>query len=44
MNTPRIALATGANQGLGRALAGFGKVLPWRDGTPPTEQDRLLVP
>lgn len=25
-------------------LVRFGKVLPWRDGTPPTEQDRLLIP
>lgn len=25
-------------------LIRFGKVLPWHDGTPPTEQDRLLVP
>ncbi|MEU6253558.1 SDR family NAD(P)-dependent oxidoreductase [Streptomyces sp. NPDC047043] len=25
-------------------LIRFGKILPWHDGTPPTEQDRLLVP
>ncbi|MEU8869442.1 SDR family NAD(P)-dependent oxidoreductase [Streptomyces umbrinus] len=25
-------------------LVRFGKVLPWHDGTPPIEQDRLLVP
>jgi NAD(P)-dependent dehydrogenase (short-subunit alcohol dehydrogenase family) len=25
-------------------LVRFGKVLPWHDGTPPVEQDAMLVP
>ncbi|OIJ67387.1 SDR family NAD(P)-dependent oxidoreductase [Streptomyces mangrovisoli] len=39
-----LVLAQGADPALYGELVRFGKPLPWRDGTPLTEQDRLLTP
>ncbi|MFC1437543.1 SDR family NAD(P)-dependent oxidoreductase [Streptacidiphilus sp. N1-10] len=39
-----LVLAEGADPELYGELVRSGKVLPWPDGTPPTAQDRLLIP
>ncbi|WKK23338.1 SDR family NAD(P)-dependent oxidoreductase [Streptomyces olivoreticuli] len=39
-----LVLAEEADPALYGELVRFGKVLPWHDGTPPTEQDELLTP
>jgi NAD(P)-dependent dehydrogenase (short-subunit alcohol dehydrogenase family) len=39
-----LVLAEHVDPGLYGELVRLGKVLPWTDGTPPTEQDQLLTP
>ncbi|MFI1767198.1 SDR family NAD(P)-dependent oxidoreductase [Streptomyces sp. NPDC020800] len=39
-----LVLADHVDPALYGELVRFGKVLPWHDGTPPVEQDRILTP
>ncbi|GAB2691733.1 SDR family NAD(P)-dependent oxidoreductase [Kitasatospora kifunensis] len=39
-----LVLTEGVDPALYGELVRFGKVLPWHDGTPPTEQDQQLIP
>jgi NAD(P)-dependent dehydrogenase (short-subunit alcohol dehydrogenase family) len=39
-----LVFAEGVDPDLYGELVRFGKVVPWHDGTPPTEQDKLLTP
>lgn len=39
-----LVFAEGVDPALYGELVRFGAVLPWRDGTPPVEQDRMLTP
>ncbi|MFJ4467698.1 SDR family NAD(P)-dependent oxidoreductase [Streptomyces sp. NPDC089424] len=39
-----LVFAEHADPALYGELVRFGKVLPWHDGTPPVEQDKMLVP
>ncbi|MFI1397426.1 SDR family NAD(P)-dependent oxidoreductase [Streptomyces sp. NPDC020681] len=39
-----LVLSEGVDPAQYGELVRFGKVLPWHDGTPPTEQDQLLTP
>ncbi|MGW3128809.1 SDR family NAD(P)-dependent oxidoreductase [Streptomyces sp. NPDC001123] len=39
-----LVFAEDVDPGLYGELVRFGKPLPWRDGTPPVEQDRLVKP
>ncbi|MFG2791869.1 SDR family NAD(P)-dependent oxidoreductase [Streptomyces sp. NPDC048419] len=39
-----LVFADGVDPALHGELVRFGKAVPWHDGTPPVEQDRLLTP
>ncbi|MFI6659197.1 SDR family NAD(P)-dependent oxidoreductase [Streptomyces sp. NPDC050523] len=39
-----LVFAEGVDPALYGELVRFGRALPWHDGTPPVEQDRLLTP
>ncbi|MGY6022044.1 SDR family NAD(P)-dependent oxidoreductase [Streptomyces spinosirectus] len=39
-----LVFAEGVDPALHGELVRFGRALPWHDGTPPVEQDRLLTP
>lgn len=39
-----LVLAEQVDPALYGELVRFGKALPWHDGTPPVEQDRMLTP